>query len=134
MSHSRVEVLPARAAEWLPLLVSKLLVQSAEQALVVDAHGLQEAQLELLAISAQLRSESVALALELLLGDVECAKLVKSLFTFDDLIVIILIVTHHSIDFDLVLRHHGHHLMTLGLALATISLELEWDIDGIFII
>ena len=70
MDHSRVEVLPAGAAEWLPLLVSELLVQSAQQALVVDAHGLQEAQLELLAISAQLRSESVALALKLLLGDV----------------------------------------------------------------
>ena len=70
MDHSRVEVLPAGAAEWLPLLVSELLVQSAQQALVVDAHGFQEAQLELLAISAQLRSESVALALKLLLGDV----------------------------------------------------------------
>lgn len=56
-----VEVLMAAIAEWLRGTVRQLLVESAEEALIVDAHGLQEDHLELLTVTTQLRCQPVTL-------------------------------------------------------------------------
>ena len=61
MLHSCVEVVPAFRAERLAGLSRELPVEAAQQALIVDAHGLEEAHLELLAVAAQLRGQAVAL-------------------------------------------------------------------------
>lgn len=63
--QSRVEVVPAVWAEGLVDLLGQFFVKAAQEALVVDAHSLEEAHLQFLAISAQLGCHLVALALEL---------------------------------------------------------------------
>ena len=65
--HGAIEVAPALATERLVLFVGQLLVQSAQETLIVNAHGLQEAHFELLAVSAELGSQSVPLALQFFL-------------------------------------------------------------------
>jgi len=55
VGHGRIEVLPAVSAEGLPSIAGELFVKTAQEALVVDTHGLEEAELELLPISTQLR-------------------------------------------------------------------------------
>ena len=68
-----IKASPARLTEWLLLLVRELLIQTPQQALIVDAHGLEEVHLELLAVSAELSCQSIPLALQLFLGDFERA-------------------------------------------------------------
>ena len=132
--HSRIEVLPAARTEGLAFLVSQFLVQSAQKTLVIDTHGLEVAQLKLLSISAQLRCQSIALALELLLGDFECAELFQGLLTLNDLDIGVLVVSHHPINFNLVFGHHRHHFVAFGLAFAPISLVFKRDIDRVLIV
>jgi uncharacterized protein (DUF1800 family) len=63
--HSRVQVGPARLTERLVFFVTELLVKSAQKALVVYAHCLQEVHFQLLSVTTQLGSQSVTLALKL---------------------------------------------------------------------
>ena len=102
--------------------------------MIVDAHSLQEVQLELLTISTQLRSKSIALALKLLLRDVERAQVLKSQLALDDLHVGILVVAYQTINLNLVLCDHGHHLVALSLTLSPIARVLKRDIDGVFVV
>ena len=80
-----IEVLRACLAERTLFLVDELFVQAAQESLIVNAHGLQEVHLELLPVTAELRCESVALALQILLGDLELTQLIECLLTFKDL-------------------------------------------------
>ena len=73
--HCRVQVGPASLAERLIFLVTQFFVQTAQKALVVYTHCLQEVHFKLLTITAQLSSQSVALALQFLLRDFERAKI-----------------------------------------------------------
>lgn len=73
--HSRVQVSPACLAERLIFLVTQFFVQTAQEALVVYAHCLQEVHFKLLTITAQLGSQSVALALQFFFRDFERAKI-----------------------------------------------------------
>ena len=67
VDHSCIEILPAAFTERLSLFVSQLLVQAAEQSLVVDTHRFKEAHLKLLPVSAELGRQTVSLRLELFL-------------------------------------------------------------------
>ena len=67
--ESCIEVLGACLAERTLFLVDELFVKAAQESLIVDAHGLQKVHLELLPVTAELRCQSVALALQILLGD-----------------------------------------------------------------
>lgn len=134
VGHGRVEVLPAVGAEGLPSIVGELLVKTAQEALIVDTHGLEEAEFELLPISTQLCCQSVSLALELLLSDVERAQIIQRLLTVNDFAVVVLVFTDHAIDLDFVFGHHGHHFVALGLALPAITLVFEGHVDGVLVI
>ena len=68
-----IKASPARLTEWLLLLVRELPVQAPQQALVVNAHGLEEVHLELLAVSAELSCQTIPLALQFFFGDFEGA-------------------------------------------------------------
>ena len=80
-----IQVLSACLAERTLFLVDELFVQAAQESLIVNAHGLQEVHLELLPVTAELGCESVALALQILLGDLELTQLIECLLTFKDL-------------------------------------------------
>lgn len=72
--HGRIQVGPASLAEWFILRVAKLFIKTSQEALVIYAHCFKESHFELLSVTAQLSSVSVALALQLLLRDLKRAK------------------------------------------------------------
>ena len=102
--------------------------------MVVNAHRLQEVHLELLAVTAQLGSQTITLALQLLLRDLQGSKLVKSLLALHDLRISVLVVSDHPVDLDLILGHHGLQFVAFGLALAPIALILKGHIHCILLV
>ena len=133
MSHGRIEILPATFAEWLLLLITQFLIEAAQESLVVDTHGFEKAQLELLTITAKLRCQSISLALEFLLGNVEQANIIKRLLALDDLDVAVLVVSNKTVNLNLVLGDHGHHFVALSFSFAPIALVFKWYINCIVI-
>ena len=133
MSHGRIEILPATFAEWLLLLITQFLIEAAQESLVVDTHGFEEAQLELLTITAKLRCQSISLALEFLLGNIEQANIIKCLLALDDLDVAVLVVSNQTVNLNLVLGDHGHHFVALSFAFAPIALVFKWYINCIVV-
>ena len=84
---SVLQVAPTALAERLACMATKLLFKASKQSLIVYAHGLEEAHLELLPITAKLGCKTVSLALQLLLADVASFELVKCCLRLNDLLV-----------------------------------------------
>lgn len=61
--HGRIQVGPAGFAEWFVLVVTELFIEASQEALVIYAHCFQESHLELLSVTAELSSVTIALAL-----------------------------------------------------------------------
>ena len=134
MCHGRIEVLPASFAERLPILVSQFLVQAAQEPLIVDTHGFEIAQLELLTVTTELRRQSVSLALKLLLGDVKRAEVLQRLLALNDLDVAVLVVSDQTVNLNLILGHHSHHLVAFSLAFAPVTLVFKRHINCIIVV
>ena len=134
MNQRCVQVLGTALTERILFLVNELLIQTAQESLVVYTHSLQEVHLKLLAVTAELGSQTITLALQLLLRDLQCSKLIKSLLALHNFRVRVLVVSDHPIDLDLILSDHSLQFMAFSLALASITLILEGHINCILLI
>lgn len=128
-----IKTAPALVTERRFFAIGKLLFQPAQQALVIDAHGFEEIHFELLAITAQLCRQTVPLALQLLLGDLKATQFLKGLLTLQNLVIGVLVVANHSINFDLIFSHHSLHFVAFSLAFTTVALVFKRHKDCIFI-
>ena len=72
-------------------------LQLTKQSLVADALSLQEAQLELLAVAAELSGEAIALALEFFFTDAEGLEVFELAFQLDHLGVAVLVLADHGL-------------------------------------
>ena len=127
--QSVVDIDPARLTEGLAGLVAHFLLKAAQQALVVDAHGFEEAHLQLLTITTKLGCKTISLALQLLFGDVSLAKLLQRCLGLNDFVVRVLVVLDHLGDHDFILSHKRLKLMLLSFALPAITLVLERHVN-----
>ena len=73
--HSVIDSRPACRAEGLVLFGRQFLIEATQESQVIDAHCLQISQLDLGAVSTQLRGPFISTTLEVFLGDIKCLKL-----------------------------------------------------------
>jgi len=132
--HGLVQVAPAARAERFIRLVTELFIQTAQQALVIYAHGLQEAHFELLAVATELGCQAIALTLQLLLRNILSFEHVESSLALDNLIIGVLVVADHAVDHDLVLGDERLQFVLFGFALPAITLVLEGDVNGVILV
>lgn len=114
--------------------LSKFLVKPPEETLVVDSHCFEVTHLELLAVTTELGSQTVALGLQLFLADVERLQVLELLLDLDNFFVLVLVIFDELVDCDFFLHDHGLALVTLSFAFTAVTLIFKRHINHIFFV